>query len=152
FRANAYFAAKSARFRANPYFDAKRAQSARNDTSARRARTSARVAGERAPRGISRCFNVMRRLDAPSVECCEGELGRIDAFQAPHVDGEHLLSLRACARRKRTDSAGRTEQVMDVHLVELVIGQILLSGEQLELRGGDEGEQVASLRADRAVA
>jgi len=56
------------------------------------------------------------------------------------------------AARERLDAAHLAEHVMDDVLVELVIGQHVLTRKQRELVGGDERQQRAAAAAHRAVA
>src|SRR5262249_41815280 len=52
----------------------------------------------------------------------------------------------------RADAAAWAEQVVDALLAELIVGERVLSLDELELRRLDEGPERAALGADRTVA
>src|SRR5207302_3953267 len=71
--------------------------------------------------------------------------------EAAGVDGDHR-SARPLPAREGADAADPAEQMMDVLLVELVVGQRLFALLQREGAGGHERKQRAGARADGAVA
>ena len=115
------------------------------------AEVAARVATRSSPKVAS---EPERRpsLEAPPVEADHAERRPVDAVQAAHVDGDHLAPGGILAPSEGADAAGWTEVVVDPLRVELVVGELIRAGLQVELIGTDEGQARARLRADRTVA
>src|SRR3954470_1849465 len=95
---------------------------------------------------------MMQALHVLAVERRQFDRRGIDILETVHVDGESLLAVWREAARKRADTAGLTEQMMDSLFAELVVGQCIVAMDELELRRLDECPGRAALHADRAVA
>jgi hypothetical protein len=81
------------------------------------------------------------------------ELGRVEVVEAGELDrDEGAADLGHVAAAERVDAAGATKQVVALHLVEPVVGQFVLAGEQAEGVGLDQHRPVADLGAEAAVA
>src|SRR5450432_28868 len=93
-----------------------------------------------------------KRLPAAPVELRDVQRVELDAVEAAHIDGDVVAAVAALAAREGLDAARGAEEVVDGVLIEFVVGERVLAGEQRELRRGHEREQRAAAAAHRAVA
>src|SRR5687767_5580506 len=93
-----------------------------------------------------------RRSATAAVEGRQRQLRHFDAVKAADVDGGDVRAVRPLAAGKGFHTAGLAEEVVDHVVVELIVDQVRLGGNQLELPRRDEVPEHARLRADRAVA
>jgi len=68
------------------------------------------------------------KLQACPVESMNGQLRRIDTFQAPQVDRHSRATVFVRASGKRVNAAVATEIVVNVLMVKLVVSQHLFAG------------------------
>jgi pimeloyl-ACP methyl ester carboxylesterase len=100
----------------------------------------------------ARCNDCAPDLKVLPVEGPGAELVYVDAIEAAHVDGEHIVPVFSLAARERLDTARAAEHVMDDVLVEPVFADRIQAAQQFELRGLHKCEPEAVLGADGAVA
>jgi hypothetical protein len=91
-------------------------------------------------------------LEVSALEWDDWKSADIDVIQATDIDGDRITAVWRLAATKRAHAAMAAKQVVDDVLVELVVGQVVSAGLQLELICAREGPQCATLGADRAVA
>src|SRR5205814_540348 len=113
-------------------------------------RTPLRPAPRRAP--PARLAAASSALEALTVDRGDGQRPGIHVGETAHVDRHHGLAVPGLAAPERLDAAGFAEQVADHHLVELVLGELIFTGDQVELLGRDEVEEEAFAEAMGAVA
>src|SRR5690348_2679941 len=83
----------------------------------------------------------------------DSERLEIHVVEAARIHRDHGLSgFHRVSAAKGGDAAARAEKVVDVLLVEEVIGEIPFALEQLEFVGADEREEGSFATAHRAVA
>jgi len=92
------------------------------------------------------------RLLALAVVLHQAQPLGVHVIEAADVDGHRGRAAGAGSPRERFDAAYAAEKMMDVLLVELIVGQDVLARLQLELLGGCEREQCPRAPAHRAIA
>src|SRR6266536_2437003 len=86
------------------------------------------------------------------VEFLELDLPGLEALDAAHIDRRHGNAVRRLRLAERPAAALRTEMMPDAMCVEGVGGKILLGRLQGEFVARHEGEEMAALRAQGAIA
>lgn len=86
------------------------------------------------------------------VERNEGQVTSIDIIEGPYVYRNHLLALGILAAAERLYAAGLTKEMLNSFLVEAIFAEGVLSGEEGESGGRNEGEQETLDSAMRTIA
>lgn len=83
------------------------------------------------------------KLEALAVILVDLERRRIYAFQTAGVNGAHVAAAGSRAFGKGLDAAGCANEVVNLHLVELIVREHIFPRQQLELVQRYEREQRA---------